>query len=475
MAKDSRQQTGEQVKTLSLDEHLALVGVLQELTHAALALFDPRYPLDKFLHKLAARFTCRVVLLVETGPEAGAVPRLGGAAGLSSASRNIPLAALSGDPRRLGESDFPFPETMMRKLHRWVVPVPKVEDATTVPDRTLVLFFNREPRFSRQYRGMLNRLARTFGVALHHRAILLKLIESKRALLELTDNLEMKVAERTKDLAEANRRLADSLEKQRHAQEQLVQAGKMAAVGTLVAGLSHELNNPIGVILGYVQSLLRRTPQTHASRPALEAIERQAKRAGGLIASLLDFSRKSPGVQERIQPKALILRVRELTAAQARSRTVDLEVKCQGEDLAPVKVNSHEIESALLDLVTNAIDATPPGGKVELEVVRRRWQGRPGVEFRVLDTGSGIPPHELPRVFDPFFTTKPVGQGTGLGLSIARQIVEAHGGRIFLESRAAGGTGAFIWLPQDGEACREVERDDDVLGIKKGQNAGRQQ
>lgn len=232
----------------------------------------------------------------------------------------------------------------------------------------------------------------------------------------------------------------------RETQAQLLQAGKMAAIGTLVAGLSHELNNPIGIILGYAQTLLKEAPERGPSQAPLRAIERQAIRCGQLVKALLDFSRGRTHSRKTTQVDALLASVVALTQSEARRRKVDLKLEPGAGDRM-VFVCTQHIESAVLNLVTNALDATPPGGVVELRSVPVVREAKLGVEIAVRDTGSGIPPDILPQIFDPFFTTKPVGQGTGLGLSLARQHVEADGGTIDVESTPGHGTILRVWLP----------------------------
>ncbi len=240
--------------------------------------------------------------------------------------------------------------------------------------------------------------------------------------------------------------IARDLREVKRLRESLVQSEKMAAVGTLVAGLSHELNNPLGVILGFAQGLLRRSTLDEASRTALLAIEKQTQRCARLVRTLLDFSRKSGPVRERIEVGAMLERVRELASGQARRGQVRLEIlEPPAAELPELEANMPEIESALLNLVGNALDATSPGGTVS--VGARLSVARDGIELFVTDTGSGIAPEVLQRIFDPFFTTKPVGQGTGLGLSITRSIVEAHGGRIDVETAPGAGTTVRLWFP----------------------------
>jgi PAS domain S-box-containing protein len=227
--------------------------------------------------------------------------------------------------------------------------------------------------------------------------------------------------------------------------ESLVQSEKMAAVGTLVAGLSHELNNPLGIILGFAQGLLRNPPRDEASRMALLSIEKQTQRCAQLVRTLLDFSRKRGPVRERIEVGPMLERVCALAMGQARHGEVHLGIASSLVGLPSLEGRVAELESALLNLVSNGLDATPPGGRVSLSACLS--PGRDGVELAVTDTGKGIAPDVLQRIFDPFFTTKPVGQGTGLGLSITRNIVESHGGRIEVETVLGAGTTVRLWLP----------------------------
>ena len=262
----------------------------------------------------------------------------------------------------------------------------------------------------------------------------------------LNHELELRVAQRTQELAHSNFDLESSLRRLGETQEQLIHAGKMAAVGTLVAGLSHELNNPLGIIVGYVQGLLRRMPEQTPGRESLVAVERQALRCAHLVRSLLDFSRSKPATREETSLGPLIERVVELAAGQARRRRVELGFVTRA-PLPALTACPQEIESALVNLVSNAIDATPAGGSVSLAVAPSTEGARRGIEINITDTGTGIPRAILPRIFDPFFTTKPVGEGTGIGLSLTRQVVEGHGGRITVRTAEGVGTTMRLWLP----------------------------
>jgi signal transduction histidine kinase len=270
--------------------------------------------------------------------------------------------------------------------------------------------------------------------------------------------LETRVAERTSDLERANAELATNLQQLRAAQEQLVQAGKMAAVGTLVAGLSHELNNPLAIVVGYAHALLQQLPEDAPARKPLTAIERHATRCSHLVRALLDFSRTTGAHRERVRLSSICDSVLALVAGTAKAREVHVETAIAPDSPTEIVVCPQEIESALLNLLSNAIDASPTGQSIEFNVRPCATRNESGVEFAIRDAGPGIPPELLPRIFDPFFTTKPVGKGTGLGLSLTRQIVEDHGGRIDVETTEGSGTRMLVWLPlrSDGVSSRPM-------------------
>ena len=449
-----------------VDNRLTLVSVLQELTVAALDLFDPARPVDEFLDRLAARLGSSASLVV--GCAIGGEPQLIGSAGLSRASRSLALRCPPGHDAKAPHGaavwealELPYPE-LETDMRRWVVPLapdPAAEARSGEKEDSqaaLIIYFDRNTELSPQYEGMVRRLATTLQTALSHRRLYARTLataqqmeEQGRMLRELNTELERRVADRTTDLATANAELEESLAQLRGTQDQLLHAGKMAAIGTLVAGLSHELNNPVCVILAYAQTLLERVPAKDPSRRPLQAIERQAMRCGELLRALLDFSRKEPTLRERIPPAAILERVQSLTQGTAERKGLTLTVVTPESDVPSFQVCKTEIESALLNLVNNALDATPHGGTVTLAAVAASEKGEPGVAITVADTGPGIAPKLRKRIFDPFFTTKPVGQGTGLGLSIARQILDTHGGSVRLLAARNGQQGATfrVWVP----------------------------
>ncbi|XXX78504.1 ATP-binding protein [Sorangium sp. So ce134] len=255
------------------------------------------------------------------------------------------------------------------------------------------------------------------------------------------------------ELAEKNLELAAALKRLSETQEELLQAGKMAAIGTLIAGLSHEMNNPVSVILMNAQLLLRRHRKGHGLPDeaglvkVLGTIERQANRCSDLVTALLEYARGKPVGRQPCDVREALRRAVDLSAPRARERRVHLQASSSASALPPVLVNTSQLESALLNVIGNAVDASPQGGAV---VVGARPLPRGevhGVEIDVRDTGCGIRSEDLSRIFEPFFTTKPPGQGTGLGLSLTHRFIEEHRGSIRIESALGQGTTVRMWLP----------------------------
>ncbi|WP_437690366.1 ATP-binding protein [Sorangium sp. So ce176] len=254
------------------------------------------------------------------------------------------------------------------------------------------------------------------------------------------------------ELAAKNRELATALARLSETQEELLQAGKMAAIGTLVAGMSHEMNNPVSVILMNAQHLLRRQRRGHglpdeaALLKVLATIERQANRCSELVTALLEYARGKPIGREPCDVREALRRAVDLSAPRARERRVHLEASSAAA-LPAVLVNTSQLDSALLNVIGNALDASPHGGAVVVGARPFPHGEVHGVEIDVRDTGCGIRAEDLSRIFEPFFTTKPPGQGTGLGLSLTHRFITEHQGNIRVESQPGEGTTVRLWLP----------------------------
>ncbi len=228
----------------------------------------------------------------------------------------------------------------------------------------------------------------------------------------------------------------DHTEKRR-LQDQLIQSEKMSAIGQLIAGIAHDLNNPLASVVGFADFLAESGDVPQALAEPLRVIRQEAERAATIVKNLLSFARRQEGerLPQPIQPvleSVLALLRNELMA-------LNVDVSLTVEDGIPeIEINPNQLKQVFVNLLTNAAQAIAATGKPgRITVTAKRWLG--GVAVSVADDGPGIPEELLPRVFEPFFTTKTQGEGTGLGLSICQGIVKEHGGRITLESSPGAG------------------------------------
>jgi signal transduction histidine kinase len=225
-------------------------------------------------------------------------------------------------------------------------------------------------------------------------------------------------------------------------QRRLVESEKLAGIGRLAAGVAHEINNPLGVILGYAK-LLRKKADAAAAGD-LAVIEDETLRAKEIVDGLLDLSRPLPAGAEPVDLRALS---DDVVSRLAEARLLDgVAVSVDGRATAPG--DPEKLRQVLVNLVRNAVEASGAGGRVALRLAEREGAAEVAVE----DSGPGIPPERRTRLFEPFFTTKP--RGTGLGLAVSRAIARAHGGDLEAEERGEGGARFALRLPlrRPGEA-----------------------
>ena len=219
----------------------------------------------------------------------------------------------------------------------------------------------------------------------------------------------------------------------------LARAQKLATVGTLAAGVAHELASPMTAILGHAQ-LLRERVSAPKDKQALMVIEEQALRCRNIAGDLTALASERPKARQWVDPSAVLERVARGFAPQARWKRVQLKWQSDPE-LPPIHVDSAGLEQVLTNLVANALNAAPARSLVQLGA-RLAAPGCGSIEFEVLDQGTGIAPEVLPRLFEPFFTTRHEHGGTGLGLAVAQGIVRAHGGSIQASNRTDSACGA---------------------------------
>ncbi|MDA8141418.1 MAG: ATP-binding protein, partial [Desulfobacteraceae bacterium] len=234
----------------------------------------------------------------------------------------------------------------------------------------------------------------------------------------------------------------------------IIQSEKQASVGRLAAGVAHEINNPLTGVLTYTHMLLRRKDIDAEMRNDLETIAAATERVRKIVKGLLDFSRQTKLDPEPTDVNRLIGGTVALLENQALVKGVAIKF-IEGEKLPLVILDRSQMQSVLMNLIINALDATQPGGSIKIysaSGLSGNGASQKGVEITVADTGSGIHPEDMDKLFDPFFTTKAVGQGTGLGLSVSQGIVQRHGGHIRVQSELGKGTRFFVWLPIEKQA-----------------------
>ena len=235
---------------------------------------------------------------------------------------------------------------------------------------------------------------------------------------------------------------------ERDMRARLVETERLAAVGELVAGVAHEVNNPLSSISAFAQLLLRDQTLPAAHRDSIEVIRAETGRASQVVKDLLAFARRSDHRREPLDLNDLVERTMRLRAFQLDEAKVALELAL-APDLPPVIGDARQLQQVVLNLVTNAVQAMAPLGGGTLRVATTPLPGM--VALEVSDTGPGIPTAARAHVFEPFFTTKREGEGTGLGLSVSYGIVTAHGGSIGVADTSERGTRMVVSLPAAAE------------------------
>ena len=250
-------------------------------------------------------------------------------------------------------------------------------------------------------------------------------------LLDLNETLEKRVQERTDALV-------------RH-EKQMAHADRLASIGQLSSGIAHEINNPLGIIQGYTQLLLRTEPANTQRHNDLSTILKHAKNCKAIVEDLLNFARRS-------KPTAEVVNIHEviddaLVFLAHRSKTPAVEIQKYYQDNIPsLRIDEKKIKQVLINLVMNAKHAV--GEKGQISIHTNYDPGADHVCISVKDDGYGIEPKNLKRIFDPFFTTKPTGEGTGLGLAVSYGIIKSHGGDIEVDSTPGSGTEFRVLLPR---------------------------
>ena len=269
--------------------------------------------------------------------------------------------------------------------------------------------------------------------------------------------LERRIAERTAELAEANRRLTEQIAERQRAEEALHQLQRLEAVGQLTSGVAHDFNNLLTVIVGNVEMIERAGIADDRQRRRLQHVRAAADRGAALTAQLLAFARRSRLEAKAVDLNRMVAGMRDMLD-RALGGTVAVTTRL-GDDLWPAMVDATQMELIVLNLAINARDAMPGGGTITIGTRNVAIGGAAGdapelpppgdyVCVSVSDTGTGMPPEVRARVFEPFFTTKPVGKGSGLGLAQVYGVARQSGGGVTIESAPGEGTVVRVFLPR---------------------------
>jgi signal transduction histidine kinase len=275
-----------------------------------------------------------------------------------------------------------------------------------------------------------------------------------RSTEEVNLDLERAVQMRTADLARKNRELAETLDKLTRAQEQLVRSEKLASIGQLVAGIAHEINNPVNAIVNTVGPLELAIDEIDSSdaaargdaardvREMVRVVQRGAQRTKAIVTALHNYSRTDDESVVDFDIDRSIDDSLELLRHLLKDKTV---TKHYG-DVGRMRGHAGQVNQVFMNLLTNAAQAL--SGRADATITIETKGDADAVEVKIRDNGQGIPPEILPRIWDPFFTTKDVGEGTGLGLSIVHELVERHGGTIECQTTVGAGTVFTVKLPR---------------------------
>ena len=236
--------------------------------------------------------------------------------------------------------------------------------------------------------------------------------------------------------------LVDDVTEKVRLEAQLLQAERLSSIGIFAAGIAHEVNTPLAAISSYAQILLEETPKEDSRWDLLEKIERQSFRASEILNNLLKFARSSERDFEEVSLNSVLLDTLGLVEHQLRKDAIEVEVDLDP-GLPKTVGNGGKLAQVFMNLLMNARDAMPEGGRLRL--VTRRQDSE--LMVRVEDTGAGISREDLRRIYDPFFTTKEVGKGVGLGLAVTYGIIQEHAGRIDVDSEPGKGTVFSLYLP----------------------------
>lgn len=244
---------------------------------------------------------------------------------------------------------------------------------------------------------------------------------------------------------EMSRKMAVDIDELQRLNEQLIRAEKLAAMGTLAAGVAHEVNNPLASISSLVQMMRAQAGHSDETRERLNLISAQIERINQVTRDMTNFARSRPAAKQNVDVNAIVASAVQLAKFDKAFQTLTIERRLAN-DLPTVFADDDQLQQVFLNLLLNARDAMPDGGNLTIQSLQKDGQ----VTVEIADSGTGIGTDEAKQIFDPFFTTKPAGRGTGLGLAVCYGIVTAHNGRIEVVPNEPCGSIFRVILPVSG-------------------------
>jgi signal transduction histidine kinase len=242
-----------------------------------------------------------------------------------------------------------------------------------------------------------------------------------------------------KELSQANIELKEL-------QEQLLKSERLAALGQLAAGISHEIDNPIGIILGYAEYIKSELEDASPINDEIDSIINESKRCRRIVGGLLNFAKTSPSHIEEYDLNDIAKETVSAVSLQSLFKLIKIK-EDYDHDIPTIMLDRDKIKQVLINLLINAAQAIEDEGEIAVSTKLTEKEGKRFIDLYISDTGAGIAQKDLGRIFDPFFTTKTHGKGTGLGLSICQKLIEEQKGTIFVESNEKEGTTFTITFP----------------------------
>jgi PAS domain S-box-containing protein len=345
------------------------------------------------------------------------------------------------------------------------------------------LYTWEEHEFSREEIDSFSALAVQAAMAIHNSQLYRQLGNQAAELQRAHDDLELRVEERTRQLAEANEVLKAEIgerqlvekklrESERHLsafanelEEHLIASDRLVSIGELASSIAHEFNNPMQIILGFAQDLDQDSSLSQSGHESLKIIQDEVLRCRGIIRNILDFARPVNAELKPVIAETMVQDSLKLLRGYLEKSRINIEVEISPH-LPPIHGDSQQLKQVLINLFFNAVEAMPQGGTLALRAAsgdmisgsheKNRQEKRRELIVSVSDNGVGISPESIGNIFRPFFTTKK-RRGTGLGLSVCERIMRAHGGSITVESKQGAGATFYLRFP-----LMEASRDEGV-------------